>query len=379
MIKIQRVSVWAFTRKLDGKTWNPAFRWTERRAPLLVVELENGTRGIGEAWSGYQGVDQILQVLAQDVAPALLGMGLSTPDGFDKALSRVGSNAATRESAAAWSAADIALWDALGRYQGRPVWELLGGTQSKAPVYASGGLYRDDYSLDDLRREAQGYRAAGFNGMKMKVCGTSQEEDLQRVAAVRSGLGADAWLWVDAVNQLSIESAQSLWKTLEPFNIEAVQSPLPPTDLDGLSDLNHNSFPVIASEAEYSHEVFSRLINRRAVTHLQYCVPLVGGFSGALKLDELAKSEGIRSTPQCFSTVVAQAATLHFAAARTNVLTAEFHCFHDHLKALYLGGAGVIGGGYAQAGQAGGLNIAIPELGRQGDGSIITCVADVAL
>lgn len=379
MIKIQRVSVWAFIRKLDGKTWNPAFRWTERRAPLIVVELDNGTRGIGEAWSGYHGVDQILQVLAQDVAPALLGMQVGTPDGLSEALSRIGSNAATRESAAAWSAADIALWDAVGRYQGRPVWELLGGSQSKAPVYASGGLYRDNYSLDDLRREAQGYRAAGFTGMKMKVCGTSREEDLRRVAAVRAGLGSDAWLWVDAVNQLSVESAKSFWKALAPFDVKAVQSPLPSTDLDGLSNLNHNSFPVIASEAEYSHEVFSRLISQRAVTHLQYCIPLVGGFSGALRLDEWAKSESIRSTPQCFSTVVAQAATLHFAAARSNVVSAEFHCFHDHMKALYQGGAGVIEGGHAEAGQGGGLNIAIPELGVQGDGSIITCVADAAL
>lgn len=378
MMKIQRVSVWAFTRKLDGKTWNPAFRWTERCAPLLVVELDNGARGIGEAWSGYKGVDQILQVLVKNVAPALVGMRVEKPGEFAEVLGSVGSNATTRENAAAWSAADIALWDAYGRYQGCPVWKLLGGTQSKAPVYASGGLYRDDYSLDDLRREARGYRAAGFNGMKMKVCGITQEEDLLRVAAVREGLGKDAWLWVDAVNQLSVESARSFWKAIKRFDVEAVQSPLPPTDLDGLSDLNQNSFPVVAYEAEYCHEVFRRLLNRRAVTHLQYCIPLVGGFSGALRLDEWAKSEGVRSTPQCFSTVVAQAATLHFAAARSNVLSAEFHCFHDHLKALYQGGAGSIEGGYAEAGQGGGLNIAIPELGEQSDGSSITCVLDVS-
>lgn len=376
-MKIQRVSVWAFSRKLDGKAWNPAFRWTERRAPLIVVELDNGIRGIGEAWSGYRNVDQVLHVLANKVAPALLGVTLETPSDFAELLRRKGSNTADLENAAAWSGADIALWDVYGRAQGRPIWELLGGAHSKAPVYASGGLYRDDYTLTDLRGEARGYRAAGFNGMKMKVCGVSLADDIQRVAAVREGLGEDAWLWVDAVNQLTIDSARHFWRALEPFDVKAVQSPLSPSDLEGLCELNQHAFPVVASEAEYRHEVFSHLIDRRAVTHLQYSIPLVGGFSGALKLDERASHANIRSTPQCFSTVVAQAATLHFAAARSNVLTAEFHCFHDHLKSLYQNDAGRVLDGYAEAGRDGGLNVVIPELGEQPDGSMISCMVDL--
>lgn len=378
MMKIQRASVWEFTRALDGKTWNPAFRWTERRAPLLVIELDNGVRGIGEAWSGYRGVDQILETLAQQVAPALLGLTVDTPLHLASRLAAAGQCSATRESSAAWSAADIALWDAYGRQHDKPVWQLLGGRESKAPVYASGGLYRDDYTLADLSAEARTYRTAGFNGMKMKVCGLSMEEDLQRIGAVRAGLGDDAWLWVDAVNQLSVESARSFWKAIERFEVKAVQSPLPAGDLIGLCDLNQTAFPVVASEAEYDHEVFRQLLGRRAVTHLQFCIPLVGGFSGAIKLDDWARTLGIRSTPQCFSTVVAQATTLHFAAARANVLSAEFHCFHDHLKALYQGDAGRISDGYAQAGHEGGLSIAIPELGEQPDGSVITCVVDVS-
>lgn len=377
MMKIQRVSVWAFSRKLDGKAWNPAFRWTERRAPLIVLELDNGVRGIGEAWSGYRNVDQVLKILAEVVAPALVGMRVGAPNEFGEALLGLGGSSATREYAAAWSGADIALWDAYGRATGRPVWELLGGVQSKAPIYASGGLYRDNYTLDDLRKEAQAYRVAGFNGMKMKVCGVSLAEDIKRVHAARQGLGRDAWLWLDAVNQLSVQSARTFWTAMEPFDVIAMQSPLPPTDLEGLCDLNLHSFPVIASEAEYCHETYRRLISQRAVTYLQYCIPLVGGFTGALKLDEWANSAHIRSTPQCFSTVVAQAATLHFAAARPNVLTAEFHCFHDHLKNLYQGDAGQILDGYAEAGGEGGLNVAIPELGKQLDGSVISCVVDV--
>ena len=52
-MKIERVTVLAFERQLDGRAFNPVFRWHERRAPLLLVETASGARGIGEAWSRY--------------------------------------------------------------------------------------------------------------------------------------------------------------------------------------------------------------------------------------------------------------------------------------------------------------------------------------
>ncbi|MNE69233.1 hypothetical protein D3C80_1649460 [compost metagenome] len=114
------------------------------------------------------------------------------------------------------------------------------------------------------------------------------------------------------------------------------------------------------------------------MTHLQFCLPLCGGFSGAVLLDSRAAASGVNTTPQCFSTVFAQAATLHFAAARPNVVSAEYHCFHDHLKDLFIGSAGTIQDGYAHAGEAPGLGVKIPSLGVQADGSVITRVAEAS-
>ncbi|WP_429499358.1 enolase C-terminal domain-like protein [Robbsia andropogonis] len=112
--------------------------------------------------------------------------------------------------------------------------------------------------------------------------------------------------------------------------------------------------------------------------YLQYCLPLCGGFSGGISLDDLAVRAQLRSTPQCFSTAIAQAATLHFAAARQNVISAEFHCYHDHLQFLYRDGCAEIRIGYASAGHGAGLGVAIPQLGVQQDGSVITLYREVA-
>jgi L-alanine-DL-glutamate epimerase-like enolase superfamily enzyme len=99
---------------------------------------------------------------------------------------------------------------------------------------------------------------------------------------------------------------------------------------------------------------------------------LCGGFSGALALDDLAAKYGVKTTPQCFSTSIVQAATLQFAAARPNVACAEYHCFHDHLTHLYRDSAGSIAQGYASAGNSPGLGIDIPATGLHSDTSVIS-------
>lgn len=370
-MKVKRVTVMAFERQLDGRAFNPVFRWRERRAPLLLIETTSGARGIGEAWSRYTDSESVLKALAA-MAARVQGREFSHP--LDAAHGLLAPHAAATEPwawAAAISAVDIALWDAFGHEQGQPVWRLLGGSTDLAPVYASGGLYRDAYSLDDLASEMRAYVDRGFRAVKMKVAGLPLDEDIARARAVREAVGSDTTLWVDAVNQLDVPGATRWCTEFAKLGVTAIQSPIPVDDVAGLAQLNRNAMPVIASESEFRPEAFQALLDRQAVSHLQFCLPLCGGFSGARALDMKARAAGVSSTPQCFSTSVAQAATLHFAASHANVVRAEYHGYHDHLKALYRGATAQVGGGMASAGRLPGLGIAIPEFGLQSDGSVI--------
>jgi L-alanine-DL-glutamate epimerase-like enolase superfamily enzyme len=371
-MKIKSVSVLAFARTLDGRAYNPVFRWHERRAPLVVVETTAGARGIGEAWSRYTDIQSVFEALAQVVAPVLVGRTVEHPRGAAAGLPISIGGCAPWALSAALSAVDIALWDAFGHECNQPVWQLLGGISDQAPVYASGGLYRDNYSTDDLAAEMVAYAAQGFNAVKMKVAGLPLEDDLQRARAVRSAIGPDRVLWIDAVNQLTTHSAPEWCARFKELGATAIQAPLPFDDLAGMARLNRDAMPVVAAESEFRHEVFADLLEQRAVSHLQFCLPLCGGFSGACALDDRAAALGISTTPQCFSTSIAQAATLHFAAARRNVVSAEYHGYHDHLKALYRGSTGTVAGGYASAGCTPGLGVAIPGLGLQPDGSLVS-------
>ncbi|VVE28495.1 mandelate racemase/muconate lactonizing enzyme family protein [Pandoraea communis] len=372
-MKIVRVTVLAFHRQLDGRAWNPAFRWRERQAPLVVVETADGVQGIGEGWSRYTDCRSVLDELSRVVAPLAAGCEIAHPRDAAAGLCAALPADDGWARAAAVSALDIALWDAWARTQQMPLWQALGGESADAPAYASGALYRDDYPLTALHDEIAGYRSRGFRHVKMKIGGVAWADDLARIATVRNALGPDGLLWVDGVNQLDSATSDDWIADLRCVNVAAIQSPVPFDDIDGMRRINA-SLPVIACEAAHRLAEFKALLQAQAVSHLQYCLTLCGGVSGGLALDEIAQAAGVTSTPQCFSTIVAQAVTLHFAAARRNVVSAEYHGFHDHLKSLAEQDLGAVHDGLASAGRGDGLGVRIPAAGVQDDGSMLTRV-----
>ena len=378
-MRIVAASVLEFRRQLDGHSWNPTFRWHERRAPLVVLDTDAGVQGIGEAWSRQPQITLVLDALARQFLPALIGADISRAA---EIVARIAARTPSLEpwvAAAAASAIDIASWDAKARAAGVPLWRALGGHRGRVAVYASGGLYRDGATIRDLACEFEGYVETGFTHMKMKIGALSHERDVERVRAVRHAIGEDAVLWVDAVNQLSRTSAPAWCKPLVGAGVTAIQAPLSFEDLAGMVQINESLLPVIAIEAEYREEVFRMLVEARAVTFLQYCLGLCGGVSGATRIDNDAAEHGVKSTPQCFSTAVMQAASLHFGAARDNVATVEYHRFHDHLALLLPNDMKRIDSGFVDCGDAPGLGIAPPSLGEQRGGGYVRLYRQLTL
>jgi L-alanine-DL-glutamate epimerase-like enolase superfamily enzyme len=364
-MRIARVDVLEFRRALDGRSWNPTFRWHERRAPLVVLETDAGLRGVGEAWSQQTQIARVLDALAQRCAPALLGRDATEADAWVAGLFE---GAADWVDAAAASALDLALRDLEAQALRQPLWRALGGRDGRVRVYASGGLYRDGATMDDLAREFAGYANEGFTAGKMKIGALSRDADLARVRAVRGSVGDDFVLWVDAVNQLDRERAAAWCDALKAAGVAAIQAPLPFDDVKGMGGLNAGHLAVIATEAEFRMKAFVELLDARAVTHLQYCLGLCGGPTGAQRLDALAIFKGVTSTPQCFSTAVLQAASLHFGAAHGNVATVEYHRFHDHLADLLPRALSRIDHGYVQLDDTPGLGLAPLRPGPQPGG-----------
>jgi L-alanine-DL-glutamate epimerase-like enolase superfamily enzyme len=107
------------------------------------------------------------------------------------------------ERAGAVGVLDTAIWDAVAKIEGKPLWRLLadryrgGATDEKIRVYAAGGHYHPEGGTKALQDELSFYRDLGHTTMKIKVGGGPHEQDMARIEAALTVVG-DGKLAVDA-------------------------------------------------------------------------------------------------------------------------------------------------------------------------------------
>src|SRR4029079_9096407 len=134
-------------------------------------------------------------------------------------------------SVLAISALDIALWDLKAKRAGLPLWNLLGGNDSKVPCYA-GGI---DLELtpDELLRQTDDNLARGFRAIKMKVGRRKLSEDVEKLAAMRGYLGAEFPLMVDANMKWTVDEAIRAARAFQPYDPVWLEEPISPDDVAG--------------------------------------------------------------------------------------------------------------------------------------------------
>jgi len=89
-----------------------------------------------------------------------------------------------------------AAWDLLAKSLDLPLWKLLGAERTSLPAYASGlDFHLDDDDFIDLFAEAA---RRGFTAFKIKVGHPDLGRDLHRLELLRSTVGRDATVMVDA-------------------------------------------------------------------------------------------------------------------------------------------------------------------------------------
>ena len=125
------------------------------------------------------------------------------------------------ERSVALGAIDMAVWDAVAKLAGTPLFRLLaeryGGTADpRVFVYAAGGYYYPGKDLDALRAEMRSYVDRGYTVVKMKI-GTDIADDARRIEAVLHELGSDARLAVDANGRLDLEHAIAYARLLREY------------------------------------------------------------------------------------------------------------------------------------------------------------------
>ena len=107
---------------------------------------------------------------------------------------------------------DMAVWDAVAKIAGKPLFRLLAERHGVEPdprvfVYAAGGYYYPDKDVAALRREMRSYVDRGYTVVKMKIGGAPIDDDRERVEAVLEEIGGEAELAVDANGRFDLDAA----------------------------------------------------------------------------------------------------------------------------------------------------------------------------
>jgi L-alanine-DL-glutamate epimerase-like enolase superfamily enzyme len=274
----------------------PTVRWEDSTHHVtaleyVVTEISTDAGVVGTGLSYTTGVGgTAIVALVDDYCAGMLRGQDATAVGriwsfLEKQLRRNGTGLVQL----ALSAIDTALWDIVGKSTGRPLHRLLGASHDRVPVYGSGiDLFLDEAGLLE---HVDAMLGAGFEWVKIKVGRDDPGEDVSRVRAVRALLGPGRRLCVDANQVWTLPDARRHSAALEAAGADLVwlEEPLHPEDVRGHADLRRStSLPVALGESVYTESQFLRYLEADAVDVVQPDVCRVGGFTGFVRVAQLA-------------------------------------------------------------------------------------------
>lgn len=199
---VERIEVTPIRVPLARRFQGSHYSMTSRCTIVSRVHLSGGV--VGEAYNGDTDAEQdtIVSIITDELVPALLGRNALNIEGCWEAMLPATFDILRDRSLGlqAMACLDSALWDALGKSYGVPLYQLWGGYRDRLTAICIGGYYGEDETDDeaDAARQVERYAELGFGGCKFKVGGRSPEHDALRVRVARAAVGDDFVLMVDA-------------------------------------------------------------------------------------------------------------------------------------------------------------------------------------
>ena len=162
---------------------------------------------------------------------------------------------------------DMAVWDAVAKIAGQPLFQLLaerygnGKPDPRVFVYAAGGYYYPGKDDAQLIAEMQGYLDRGYSVVKMKIGGAPLAEDRRRIEAVLAILGPGRKLAVDANGRFDLATAIAYAKALSQYDLFWYEEAGDPLDYALQAELaQHYAKPMATGENLFSMQDARNLI-----------------------------------------------------------------------------------------------------------------------
>jgi len=223
------------------------------------------------------------------------------------------------------SGLDTALWDALGKAAGKPVYSLLGGTRRPVAVYGS-AMDRDMEEDEAARMKAlyeKGYGAfklhcAHPNGNNID---TRPGRTERVVKLVREATG-NAELYVDVNGNYSPEYAIAKIPFLKEHGVSILEEPCKYWELEETREVykaaKNMGILIAGGEQDYMMSQWRAYCNPPAVDIVQPDLCYIGGLSRALVVAKMSLASGQRTTPHCANRSMLPVFTSHYLCIAKN-------------------------------------------------------------
>jgi len=339
---------------------------------FIRIELEDGTVGWGESYSQYDR-DEAVAAQARELLRYLVGRDVFNIRYFCQVA--FDDYAQRRSSLEFWSALsgiEMAMWDAVGKVVGQPVYRLLGGkTRDKVRVYANGWGYKlktpDDYARAAEKVVAEGHTALKFDPLprpwRTYIPSQHIRHAVEVVRAVRDAVGQDVEILLDLHRRLAPVHAIELAKRLEVFEPYWIEEPCQKENMDAIREVRHaTTIPIVTGEALYGRGDFRQVFRDRAADIINPDVSNCGGILELLLIAAQAESEMIAVSPHNYnSTLLSLSATVHASACMPNFTITEYFVPFEQFSASVSKQALTPVNGYITVPDAPGLGLDIDE------------------
>lgn len=283
-----------------------------REGLILRLETDTGIVGLGEAAPLPRGEKSPLHsmlALLQGAKATLIGKQLEE---IEVKLSWVGED--RWALAAVQCALDVAICDAQAKAADISVARLLTPHVNRSVAV---NAIISAPSTDEAAKAAQQARDAGFRCIKLKVgMAHSIAEECARVAAVRSAVGSQTQLRLDANGAWEVQQAIRMIQVLEKYDLEFIEQPVTPGNLEGMKCVRETVRTPIAIDEDITDlDTASHALQLGAAQILVLKPMVIGGLRPARQIAELAQaSNAAVVVTTTLDAGVGVAAALHLAA-----------------------------------------------------------------
>lgn len=277
-------------RRTFWPTWIPGYPQTHNRFTLIKIVTDEGIEG----FSAGTAMGRERQGLGDLLGGYLIGADPTDIDRVQALLKQAGY--------LGWRNFWIepACWDILGKKEGKPVYELLGGRPRAIEVYCSTGeMHEPERRVDELLE----MKERGFRVAKLRVKNARLEEDIRHIRVIRKGLGKKMTLGVDA-NQgwlVSIVDRPPAWdlKRAKEFArachdnaIQWLEEPLDSRDYEGNAALKRASkVRISGAELNYGWDEIKIMLEKDCFDVYQPDATFAGGIAQVAMVMDACKKK----------------------------------------------------------------------------------------